>query len=126
MLENRYELNTELNGKTWEVSVAVQQEQEHFVKMIVSSRDSEFHVCLMCYFDDFGMQEWCCCVPNFDFGCKLSCCDEYWNEDQIAKYIKNKVDCRSLSTALWRVLKEKTMEQEKKIEQRFPGRRCVI
>lgn len=110
-------INFKINDgdKEWNGRLKINELHEHFCTAELDSRDSKFNIVLSCYFDKFNMQEWCMTVPDWDFGCKLSQLEQCWNEEQIGKYITNKVDRKSLAsgvTELFRVIEEYRMSRE--------------
>lgn len=89
--------------KSWDGIIKIQEITKHLVVATVDSRDTEFQISMSCYYDGPIGMEWCMCVPNYNFGCKLSKYEQGWNEEQFKKYIANKVDRRSLSAAIMRI-----------------------
>lgn len=90
----------------WEVTVRILEQEKHFLNLKVEARGSEFLICLTCYYEGFGMEQWCVCVPNWGFGCKVSASDLIWNREQLEQYIENEVDRISCATAITEMLKE--------------------
>ena len=102
----------EAKNREWTGTIQAKEVGEHFCLVSISSRDTEFLAAFSCYFDDYGIKEWCLCVPNLNFGCKLSSVSQSWNEEQFSKYISNPVDRKSLATAATVILQELNREPE--------------
>lgn len=94
------------NGATWKGTIKVKEVGQNHCIATIESRGTEFIVVITCYYEGYGMKEWCMAVPSHNFGCKLSVISAEWNEQQFAKYIKNSVDRRSLICAVETILKE--------------------
>ena len=102
----------EAKNREWTGTIKVKEVGEHFCLVSISSRDTEFLAAFSCYFDGYGIKEWCLCVPNLNFGCKLSSVSQSWNEEQFSRYISNPVDRKSLATAATVILQELNREPE--------------
>lgn len=100
------------NNKEWKGNIDIKELNEHLCIAELESRDSAFTIAMSCYFDKYGMQEWCLCVPNWNFGCKISPLEKGWNEEQIEKYIPNRTDRKSLTEGVWQLFK--AIEQQKR------------
>ena len=99
------EFVSELKGAKWYGKIKVIDASERHCIAEVSARGTSFTIALSCYFEGYGMKEWCLAVPNFNFGCKLSGISVARNEENFKKYIKNEVDRRSLSSAVEEIIK---------------------
>lgn len=104
------ELECTLCGASWIGTIKIKEVGQHHCMAVVKSRGTEFIVAITCYFEGYGMKEWCICVPNFNFGCKLSAISIEKNEEQFTPYIKNAVDRRSLACAVEVMLQELNRE----------------
>lgn len=107
----------EAENREWTGTIQVKEAGEHFCLVSISSRDTEFLAAFSCYFDGYGIKEWCLCVPNLNFGCKLSSVFQSWNEEQFSKYISNPVDRKSLATAATVILQELNREPVREIQE---------
>ena len=102
----KIEFDCELKEKQWTGTAEIKELDEKMCLAEVNARDTVFIIALTCYCEVYGMKEWCVCVPNWNFGCQISEISAEWNEEQFSKYVKNKVDRRSLVCAIKALLEE--------------------
>ena len=102
----------ELDNSKWTGKIKLKEVNNKSCIADVEARGTCFTVVITCYFEGFGMREWCMCVPTHNFGCKISAISSEWNEEQFTPYIKNRVDRRSLVCAVEAILKEVSNETE--------------
>ncbi len=91
----------------WTGTIEVKEKTKKFISATVECRGTSFLVVLGCYYylNDF-MNEWCICVPNFDFGCKISYVDASTLYIYLNRYVENDVDCISLTNAVWKLMED--------------------
>lgn len=91
--------------KEWTGTITVTEITDKHIIAKADSRGSEFTIVLDCYFYMSPvMSEWCVCVPNWEFGGKISLLEKYNIFCLCSKYISNKVDCISCTNAIWTLL----------------------
>lgn len=100
------EFTAEIGNSKWTGKIKFIKLHKDYCVAEVEARDTVFTVVLTCYFEGYGMKEYCICVPNFNFGCKVSEISLSWNEEQFKEHIKNRVDRRSLACAIESILLE--------------------
>lgn len=84
----------------WAGTIQITEENENSIIGKVEARDSQFLIALSRYYNGYGMEEWCICVPNWNFGCKIARTELQWNMEQFKKHIKNPIDRISLAQAV--------------------------
>lgn len=84
----------------WTGTIQITEETENSIIGKVEARDTQFLIALSRYYHGYGMEEWCICVPNWNFGCKIARTDQKWNEKQFRPYVKNPIDRISLAQAV--------------------------
>ncbi len=97
----------------WTGNIQIKEECENYVLAEVEARGTTFLIVLSCYYSGYGIKEWCVCVPNLDFGCKVSETDMEWNLNQFRPYIKKEVDRISLMEAIKFILTERILDNGK-------------
>lgn len=96
----------------WTGTIQITEETENSIIGKVEARDTQFLIALSCYYRGYEMEEWCLCVPNWRFGCKIARTDPQWNMEQFKKYIKYPVDRISLAQAIQVLLNSTTKVTE--------------
>lgn len=96
----KIEFDCELKEIQWNGTAVIREINKDICIAKVNARDTTFTTVLNCYCEIYGMKEWCICVPDWNFGCRISEISAEWNEEQFSKYVKNKVDRRSLVCAV--------------------------
>lgn len=100
------EFVAELGNSKWTGEIRFKQLNPKYCVAEAEARGTTFTIAVTCYYEGYGTREYCICVPNYNFGCQLSSISAEWNEEQFQKYIKNKVDRRSLVCAVEVILEE--------------------
>lgn len=107
------EYTAELGTATWTGKIRFKQLHKKYCVAKAEARGTTFTIAVTCYYEGYGAREYCICVPNYNFGCQISVISSEWNEEQFRKYIKNKVDRRSLTCAVEAILEEiESMQDE--------------
>lgn len=92
-------------SREWMGTITIKENTDKHILATAVSRGSEFTIALDCYFYMSPlMNEWCVCVPNWNFGGKVSLLEKYNIFELCSKYISNKVDCISCTNAIWTLL----------------------
>lgn len=99
-------------GTTWTGQIKIKHITKDSCLAEVNARDTNFLVAVTCYFEGFGMTEYCMTECYYNFGCKLSTLSIEYNEEQLEKYISNRIDRRSLACAVMTIMDE--MEKERR------------
>lgn len=96
--------HVEVNGfENWKGIIEVKEKQENFILANVNCRGSEFIIALSRYFhmaSPFYSEEWCVCVPNWEFGGKVAFLEKISVYEMVHKHIPNVVDSISCTNAI--------------------------
>lgn len=106
------EFTAELSDHEWTGTIVFKHLCNDHCVAEVKARGTSLVAVITCYYEGYGMREYCICVPNYDFGCKLSAISSEWNEEQFAPHIGNAIDRRSLVCAVETIIQE--LEQMQK------------
>jgi len=99
--------------KKWAGQIKVKNITKDSCLAEVNARGTNFLVAVTCYFEGFGMTEYCMTEINHNFGCKLSTLSIEYNEEQFEKYISNRIDRRILACAVMVIMDEMEKERRK-------------
>ncbi len=97
----------------WTGTIQITEENENSIIGKVEARDSQFLIALSRYYHGYGMEEWCICVPNWNFGCKIARTDQRWNMEQFRPHVKNPIDRASLAQAVEVILADREEKAQK-------------
>lgn len=107
----------------WTGTIQITEENENSIIGKVEARDTQFLIALSRYYHGYGMEEWCICVPNWNFGCKIAKTEPQWNMEQFRHYIKNPIDRASLAQAVQVIFADR---EEKKHKTEDKGTICRL
>lgn len=88
---------------SWKGTIEIKEKREDFVLAKVNCRETQFIISLTRYFymkKPFYSEEWCVCVPNFEFGGKVAYLEKYSVYEMVHEYIPNVVDSISCTNAI--------------------------
>ncbi|MCI8669229.1 MAG: hypothetical protein HFI34_06895 [Lachnospiraceae bacterium] len=91
----------------WTGTIQITEENETSIIGKVEAGDYQFLIVLSRYYHGYGMEQWCLCVPDWNFGCKVSTTEMQWNLEQLRPHIKNQVDRISLAQAVGVILADR-------------------
>lgn len=97
----------------WTGTIQITEENENSIIGKVEARDTQFLIALSRYYHGFGMEEWCICVPNWNFGCKIAKTEPQWNMEQFRPHVKNPIDRASLAQAVQVILADREEKAQK-------------
>ena len=88
---------------SWKGSIEIKEKREDFILAKVVCRETQFIISLSRYFNmekPFFAEEWCVCVPDFEFGGKVAYLEKYSVYEMVHKHISNIVDSISCTNAI--------------------------
>jgi hypothetical protein len=108
----------------WTGTIKVLEKTENCISADVSCRGSQFYVVIGRYFKAnegvkaMGITDsWCVCVPNWSIGTELIFLDKADLYFKFNETIENKVDCISLTNAVWELANDIRADYHKAVEE---------